>query len=126
MLLTAAAVFNAHNVFCNEPIASVMDSDEFDGDDIADEDLIVAATQATSPIRNVSNSARHQSDVRTSASSASFNSSLSRQPRRTVSWFYLRHVTQPFYFTPPIVSALATSPLTGLRPSVSPSLASLC
>ncbi|KAI1162228.1 hypothetical protein F5B18DRAFT_625142 [Nemania serpens] len=60
-----------------------MDSDEFDGDDIADEDLIVAATQATSPIRNVSNSARHQSDVRTSASSASFNSSLSRQPRRT-------------------------------------------
>ncbi|KAI1421010.1 hypothetical protein F5Y12DRAFT_718976 [Xylaria sp. FL1777] len=31
-----------------------MDSDEFDGDDIADEDLIVAATQATTPPRSSS------------------------------------------------------------------------
>ncbi|KAI1202205.1 hypothetical protein F5X97DRAFT_288284 [Nemania serpens] len=64
-----------------------MDSDEFDGDDIADEDFIVAATQATSPTsgrstRNVNESTRHQPDVRTSSSSASFNSALSRQQPR--------------------------------------------
>ncbi|KAI1112491.1 hypothetical protein F5Y14DRAFT_421848 [Nemania sp. NC0429] len=65
-----------------------MDSDEFDGDDIADEDLIVAATQATSPARvcstrNVNNNTRHQFGVRTSAaSSISFNGSSSRQPQQ--------------------------------------------
>ncbi|KAI1132247.1 hypothetical protein F5Y10DRAFT_231319 [Nemania abortiva] len=59
-----------------------MDSDEFDGDDIADEDFIVAATQATTPTRassnpNVNNS-HLQPAVRASAS-LSFDSSVSRQ-----------------------------------------------
>ncbi|KAI3320098.1 type III restriction enzyme [Xylariaceae sp. AK1471] len=61
-----------------------MDSDEFDGDDIADEDLIVAATQATTPTRAGStfslNIDRFQPSVRASASSASLDSSKSRQP----------------------------------------------
>ncbi|KAI0409624.1 type III restriction enzyme [Xylaria palmicola] len=59
-----------------------MDSDEFDGDDIADEDFIVAATQATSPARTGSASnpitSRSHPGIRSSASSISFDSSLSR------------------------------------------------
>lgn len=71
-----------------------MDSDEFDGDDIADEDLIVAATQATTPTRAVSSShfnnnnrVQFQPGVRasTSTSSASFGGLGSRQPRSMVS-----------------------------------------
>ncbi|KAH8164795.1 hypothetical protein CIB48_g3443 [Xylaria polymorpha] len=63
-----------------------MDLDEFDGDDIADEDFIVAATQATTPTRASSNPNFHNDrsphrGIRASAPSASFNSSMSRQQR---------------------------------------------
>ncbi|KAI0460234.1 hypothetical protein F5B21DRAFT_453802 [Xylaria acuta] len=61
-----------------------MDSDEFDGDDIADEDFIVAATQATTPTRasstpSFNNNRSSHRDIRTSASSGSFDSSMPRQ-----------------------------------------------
>ncbi|KAI1821748.1 type III restriction enzyme [Xylaria intraflava] len=59
-----------------------MDSDEFDGDDIADEDLIVAATQIANPTcarTSKSNAHRFQPGVR---SSVSFGSSTSRWPRQ--------------------------------------------
>ncbi|KAI2638209.1 type III restriction enzyme [Xylaria nigripes] len=63
-----------------------MDSDEFDGDDIADEDLIVAVTQATTPTRGRTsftlNTHRFQPDVPTSASETSFDSLTSRSPRQ--------------------------------------------
>ncbi|KAI8954267.1 hypothetical protein F4801DRAFT_533697 [Xylaria longipes] len=63
-----------------------MDSDEFDGDDIADEDFIVAATQATTPTRasstpNFNNNGSSHRGIRSSAASASFDSSMSRQQR---------------------------------------------
>ncbi|TGJ84086.1 hypothetical protein E0Z10_g4703 [Xylaria hypoxylon] len=65
-----------------------MDSDEFDGDDIADEDLIVAATQATTPTRPSStrnlNNNYFQPGARTTTSSLSFDSSVSGQPRPLV------------------------------------------
>lgn len=71
-----------------------MDLDEFDGDDIADEDFIVAATQATTPTRASSNPNFHNDrsphrGIRASAPSASFNSSMSRQQRPMVSSPYL-------------------------------------
>ncbi|KAI1734341.1 hypothetical protein F4680DRAFT_357200 [Xylaria scruposa] len=59
-----------------------MDSDEFDGDDIADEDFIVAATQATTPTRASSTpNFNNNREFRASSSSGSFNSSISRQQR---------------------------------------------
>ncbi|KAJ8129785.1 hypothetical protein O1611_g3845 [Lasiodiplodia mahajangana] len=56
-----------------------MDSDEFDGDDIADEDFIVAATQATPPRANNS---RFQPGAGTSASASFDSSTLRQQPRQ--------------------------------------------
>ncbi|KAI8632530.1 type III restriction enzyme [Xylariaceae sp. FL1651] len=62
-----------------------MDSDEFDDNDIADEDLIIAATQATSPNRAGLASNRdigltQAHALLTSAASASLNGPRSRQP----------------------------------------------
>ncbi|KAI0100403.1 hypothetical protein GGR51DRAFT_532791 [Nemania sp. FL0031] len=63
-----------------------MDSDEFDGDDIADEDFIVAATQATTPPR--AKNSRFQPGVATSASaSVSFDNSMPRQQPRPLQSF---------------------------------------
>ncbi|KAI1433631.1 type III restriction enzyme [Xylaria sp. CBS 124048] len=60
-----------------------MDSDEFDGDDIADEDLIVAATQTTTPTRATAsshpNARRFQAGIQTQVS---FDSATSRRPRQ--------------------------------------------
>ncbi|KAF2963436.1 hypothetical protein GQX73_g10132 [Xylaria multiplex] len=62
-----------------------MDSDEFDGDDIADEDFIVAATQATTPTRASStcnlNANCFQPGAPTISSSRLLDSSVSHQPR---------------------------------------------
>jgi len=66
-----------HNVISN--ITYRMDSDEFDGDDLADEDLIVAVAQATTPTRAGSQPASNpsrshfQPGVRISVSSLSFD-----------------------------------------------------
>ncbi|KAI1277084.1 hypothetical protein F5Y07DRAFT_364034 [Xylaria sp. FL0933] len=62
-----------------------MDSDEFDGDDIADEDFLVAATQAASPIRTTSsarnlNQDRFQPGLRHAQSSASHQSRQLQNP----------------------------------------------
>jgi hypothetical protein len=67
-----------------------MDSDEFDGDDLADEDFIVAATQATTPPRASSNPSlsshnRVQPGVQSSAASISFDGSMPYQSRLLVS-----------------------------------------
>ncbi|KAI0432155.1 hypothetical protein F5Y09DRAFT_165755 [Xylaria sp. FL1042] len=64
-----------------------MDSDEFDGDDIADEDFIVAATQAPSPVRATSsarnlNQNRFQPGLRHAHPVASHQS---RQSQNTIS-----------------------------------------
>ncbi|KAI0863052.1 hypothetical protein F4860DRAFT_469949, partial [Xylaria cubensis] len=59
-----------------------MDSDEYDGDDIADEEFIVAATQVTTPTRASSTSNfNNNGEFRTSSSLGSFSSSMSRQQR---------------------------------------------
>ncbi|KAI1312393.1 hypothetical protein F5Y03DRAFT_235890 [Xylaria venustula] len=55
-----------------------MDSDEFDGDDIADEDFIIAATQATTPTR--SGSGRIVNHDQAARPSASRCHPVSRQP----------------------------------------------
>ncbi|KAI1757217.1 hypothetical protein F4782DRAFT_481744 [Xylaria castorea] len=68
-----------------------MDSDEFDGDDIADEDFLVAATQATTPTRASSTpNFNNNRDIRASSSSGSFDSSMSRQQRPVQSGNSLR------------------------------------
>ncbi|KAI1172510.1 hypothetical protein F4777DRAFT_561220 [Nemania sp. FL0916] len=66
-----------------------MDSDEFDGDDLADEDFIVAATQTTTPPRassnsNTRNNGRPQASAQTESVPLSFDGSASRQPRPVV------------------------------------------
>lgn len=75
-----------------------MDSDEFDGDDLADEDFMVAATQPTTPPRassapNNNYNRRVQAAVRAPAPSVSLGNSTSRRPRPQVSgwmlWCYL-------------------------------------
>jgi hypothetical protein len=60
-----------------------MDLDEFDGDDIADEDLIVAATQATTPTRAGSSFSLNVDRIQPGIGAAS--PSKSRQPHSVVS-----------------------------------------
>ncbi|GAW18260.1 hypothetical protein ANO14919_077340 [Xylariales sp. No.14919] len=107
-----------------------MDSDEFDGDDIADEDFIVAATQATSPARpssnrNLNNNNGFQPDAR-NTNSLSFDRSLARQPyplTTTISSDMNRHLvdlenlpSDAFSSSPAYASAASDSRPTTFRP----------
>lgn len=60
-----------------------MDSDEFDGDDIADEDFLVATTQATTPPRPSSTHNLNQNLFQPDARSLS--DAISRPPHLPVS-----------------------------------------